>query len=276
MANVLNLDRGSLERALRKGQKPPMVKNLWERETGRGIHHSFGEYKLNITAANGGKEDVEINEDCSMISTRVWDSAVVMIKWLEIISTQNHQHPDLAKSLELKIDPSEECPIQVLEPGAGTGLLSICLAKMGAAVISSEYGSAVRYLQKKCFDSGVTSLPQTNLKAGVVSCREIDWYNTTETLQTLFGPNERAIFDLIVVTDCSLTIKESKGVLDMIRKYGTIGHTKVVAGLCNEREGKPYFIEQCLKDFKEVVAVPTAQHHPFYRTMRQTIIQFRV
>mmetsp|Transcript_3432 Transcript_3432/g.4973 ORF Transcript_3432/g.4973 Transcript_3432/m.4973 type:complete len:148 (+) Transcript_3432:1-444(+) len=147
---------------------------------------------------------------------------------------------------------------------------------MGAAVISSEYGSAVRYLQKNCSDNAVTSIAQTKMKAGVVLCRKIDWFNTAETLQTLFAPNERAIFDLIMVTDCSLTIKESKGVLDMIHKYGTIGHTKVVVGLCNEREGKPYFIEQCMKYFKEVVEVPMAQQHPVYRTTRQTIIQFRI
>lgn len=218
-----------------------------------------------------------IDEDCSMISTRVWDSSVVVTKWFEAISTQNHHHPDLAKALELKIDPSDERPIQVLELGAGTGLLSVCLAKMGAAVISSEYGSAVKYLLKNCSDNGVvTPLPQEKMKAGFVLCREIDWFNTTETLENLFGPNERAIFDLIVVTDCSLTNKDSRGVLDMVHKYGTKGHTKVVVGLCNEREGSPYFIEQCLKDFKEVAIVPRAQYHPYYKSTRQTIMQVRV
>jgi predicted nicotinamide N-methyase len=275
---VLSLDRGSLEQALRKRVAPPPRKSSWERETARGIHHSFEEYRLKITAASGSEEEVVIDEDCSSLATRVWDCAVVTSKWLESIATRaGHPCPDLVASLQLKSETFMKRPIQVLELGAGTGLLNMCLAKMGAAVMSTEYGSAVRCLRENCDRNNVTmphtmGSSQATMKSGFVTCRELDWFKTTETLQTLFAPNEQAIFDLIVVTDCSLTNKESKGVINMIHKYGTKGHTKVIFGVCNEREGTPYIMEAAVKDFQEVVLVPTSDHHTSFQTTRQKIV----
>jgi hypothetical protein len=95
-------------------------------------------------------------------------------------------------------------------------------------------------------------------------------------LQTLFAPDETAVFDLIVVTDCSLSTKDSKGVLEMIHKYGTKRHTKAIVGVCNEREGTPYFIENAKKDFRDVVLVPTSDLHPDNKTTRHTILKFQV
>jgi hypothetical protein len=155
---------------------------------------------------------------------------------------------------------------------------------MGAAVMSTEYGSAVKHLQKNCERNNVAlentqdpvngnSIISTTLKAGYVFCRELDWYNTTETLQTLFPlKDDVPIFDLIAVTDCSLSMKDSMGVLDMIQKYGTIGHTKILVGLCREREGTPYFIDKANEIFSKVSVVPTSQYHPDYQTTRQTIL----
>ena len=270
--------RGNLERALSDRQKVPVEHISWEREMVRGQIHSFGEYRLKITTSNGLEEDVVISEDCSMISTRVWDCSVLTSKWLEHIANKGEETkvPDLAKSLELPIGSSSaERPVQVLELGAGTGLLTVCLAKLGAAVISTEYGNSVKYLKENCNLNHVTQgEDQTKMTPGMVRCRELDWYNATETLEKLFLKDDEKVFDLIVVTDCSLTKKDSQGVIDMINKYATKSHTKVIVGLCKERDGTPYFIENATNTFKGVARVQEV--HPDFKSTRHTILTFQV
>ena len=272
----------SIEQALLKRRlQPASPKSSWERETGRGIQHAFGEYRLDITTASNGKpthDEIVISEDCSSIATRVWDCAVVTTKWLEqeaLKHAQDDERLNLHRALQLSTNNTN--PLQVLELGSGMGLLSIAMAKMGAAVLSTEYGSAVAHLQGNCESNGVamdtaTTTISTTLTPGKVLARELDWYKTTETLQTLLPkPKDTPIFDVIAVTDCSLSIKDSVGVLDMIQKYGTPGHTKVLVGLCKEREGTPYFVNAAKEQWK-VTEIPTANYHKDFQTKRHTIL----
>lgn len=270
---------GKLEKALATRKNPPK-KPSWEREKGRGLQFDFGEYRLKITTAEGSQDEVVIYEDCSMISTRVWDCSVLASKWLENISTKDRDLPDLRSSLNL---PSKNVgrPLQVLELGAGTGLLSICLAKLGAAVLSTEYGHSVNFLKKNCVDNKVEladdhdSEKWTPTTGRVTSC-ELDWFNADQTLESMFAKGQEALFDLIVVTDCSLTPKDSQGVMEMIHKFGTIGHTKAFLGACKEREGTPYCIENIPKEFKNVKRVEEKDYHPDFKTSRYFIWTFEV
>jgi Lysine methyltransferase len=296
----------ALEFALLKRKREPLggagcntlssSSSCWERETGRGVRHDFGEYRLSICTLDSDTNSttttkVVIQEDCSSIATRVWDCAVLTTKWLEhqaMLLRSDNGILDLRDALKLpSVDPTTEGassprppPIQVLELGSGMGLLSICLAKMGAAVMSTEYGSAVSHLQQNCELNQVSRRQQkdddaTTLRAGEVVCRDLDWYKTTETLQSLFLPNhrDRAMFDLLAVTDCSLTMKDSMGVLDMIHKYGTPGHTKVLVGLCREREGTPYFIQTAKQLFPHgVTTIPTSDYPADFQTNRHIIL----
>lgn len=232
-----------LEQALLR--RPPPTNDIsWEREMVRGYIHTFGEYTLPITNIMGEEETIIINEDTKMIATRVWDCATLTAKWLEYNSRTNKSGvPNLVAGLKWKMeDPSlRKRPLQVLELGAGTGLLSVSLAKMGAAVLATEYGPVVKYLERNCQRNGVLSdtTVETTLVAGKARCCELDWYKSTLTLESLFAPHEEAVFDLIIVTDCSLTERDARGVFDMIYKYSTKGHTKIVIGTCLEREGTP-------------------------------------
>ena len=138
----------------------------WEREKGKGYYFDFGEYKLSIRNSNGQKEDVIIEEDSKSISTRVWDCSVLTTKWFEqnVFSSSSLPSSSLSSSgqnlmtaLRTKVDTLSKSnysrrPMQVLELGGGTGLLSICLAKMGGtniAIMATEYGLAVNHLKKK-------------------------------------------------------------------------------------------------------------------------------
>ncbi len=270
--------RFNLEQALLRRTPPPTLVS-WEREMVRGYFHTFGEYSLPITNASGEEEIVVIHEDTKMIATRVWDCATMTLKWLEYISKSQVEIPDIKIALNLKIDPSsEQRPVQVLELGAGTGLLSVCLAKMGAAVLATEYGPVVKHLEFNCQCNGVLLLPDAmidqTLVAGKAKCRELDWYKTTETLESMFSCNDdKAVFDLVIVTDCSLTERDTQGVFDMIQKYSTKDHTKVVMGLCLEREGTPLSIQKA-KQFTNFRQVETSQQHPNYTTTRHTILLF--
>lgn len=265
--------RINLEKALLQRATPPQLS--WEREMVRGYVHTFGEYTLPITNASGREETVVIHEDTKMIATRVWDCATMTSKWLEHVSRTPDGIPDLTTSLNLKVDASLERPIQVLELGAGTGLLSVCLAKMGAAVLSTEYGPVVKFLEVNCRNNEVLldDAIEKTLVGGMTRCRELDWYKSTDTLESMFSPNEEAIFDLLIVTDCSLTERDTQGVFDMIEKYGTKGHTKVVIGSCLEREGTPLTIQKA-KQFPNFRQVPTSAQHPQYSSSRHTILLF--
>ena len=276
-----------------KDRKPVLPQSSWERETGRGYSYKFGQYKLSIksyyseSSGNEEKEEqdlvvVVIDEDCSMIATRVWDCAALTAKWFE---HQIYQNGNLANALGLLSQTttttsdgsSDNRPIQILELGAGLGLLSICLAKMGAAVVSSEYGVAVKYLTGSCDKNHVLAKRNEPLAPGKVKCCEIDWFKTEDTLESLFLPSESIKkFDLIVVTDCTLSEKDAYGIMKMFHKYGTPGHTKVVAGACVQREGTPYFIQGIQQDFHNVQLIPTSQHHPKYKTSRHTLVKFDI
>mmetsp|Transcript_54020 Transcript_54020/g.81887 ORF Transcript_54020/g.81887 Transcript_54020/m.81887 type:complete len:278 (+) Transcript_54020:166-999(+) len=265
-----------LERSLRL-REPVPPKSSWERETGRGVSYKFGKYSFTIISSSGADESIVIEEDCSIIATRVWDCAALTAKWIESISTKRQPRPNLTEALALKNNTNgKKRQIQVLELGAGLGLLSVCLAKMGAAVMSSEYGVAVRYLKESCDSNNVTVESDQPLSAGGVKCRELDWFKTEETLESLFLPGEVPIFDLIVVTDCTLAEKEAHAVAAMFHKYGTKGHTKGLAGACIQREGTPSFIKRVQEDFDNVVVVPTSEQHPQFTTPRHTILKFDI
>lgn len=290
--------RGLIEISLRQRQQAlqrrSSINNGWERETGRGIQHSFGEYKVRIEASSSHQreeddwknEEITIQEDCSSIATRVWDNATLTVKWLQRRLQHQRQRQQqlhghkissldaLAKALQLDLEqlPSPSNPIRVLELGSGMGLLSIALAKMGAAVMATEYGSeTVRFLNKNCEENNValsgTPVAGT-MVPGRVHCRELDWYTTNETLQSL----QVATFDLIVVTDCSLTTKDSAGVLDMLHRFGTPGHTKVIVGVCKEREGTPYFVKRARNEFQSVRVIPESEYHQDFQSRRHSIL----
>ncbi|CAJ1966837.1 unnamed protein product [Cylindrotheca closterium] len=268
---------GNLEKALASRKSPP-INTTWEREKGRGLMFDFGEYRLKIATAEGSQDEVVIYEDCSMISTRVWDCSVLTAKCLENIAMKDRKMPDLRFPLNL---PSNvDRPLQVLELGAGTGLLSVCLAKLGAAVLSTEYGSSVKFLKKNCVDNEV-EVPTgddekwTPAPGRVTSC-ELDWFNSNQTLESMFAEGQDTIFDLIVVTDCSLTNKDSNGVMEMIHKFGTTGHTRAIVGVCKEREGTPYCAENIPKQFKNVKRVPEEDYHPEYSSSRYIIWSFEI
>jgi hypothetical protein len=283
----------------------------WERETGRGVQHEFGLYRLTITTQSGHQEEVVIQEDCSSIATRVWDCAVLTAKWVEnrclqqrdgfassslSSSSPSSSFPsiDLAQALCLNCDTRDR-PVYALELGSGMGLLSISLAKMGAAVLSTEYGAAVGHLQRNCIRNNVAIATTRqwdgpSMMQGRVYCRELDWYASIETVQDLLprprgGEEEGSStntfsqkFDLIVVTDCSLTRKDARGVLDMIHRYGTSGHTTAIVGICLEREGTPYFIDSAKAEFPRVDIVPSArnEYHKDYQSTRHSILLIRV
>jgi len=260
----------------------------WEREKGKGNYFSFGKYRLSIRSSSGKKDEIFIVEDCSSISTRVWDCAVLTAKWFEKnVFSLSVPSSGLLQTLRKKVGPDYESdhhrPIQVLELGSGTGLLSICLAKMGTniAVMSTEHRSALNHLERNVVrnyvDSSNSSDMTTTLTAGRVSCRELNWYKSKESLQSLLpNKSDSAVFDLIVVTDCSLSERDSRGVLDMIQKYGLQGHTMVVAGICNEREGTPYFIKTSKDLFADYMIIPQADFHKDYQSSRQTIMLIQV
>lgn len=262
---------------LQRGLQPPPKASSWERETGRGLVYNFGEYHLSMTNREGGEENVIINEDSAMIATRVWDCSAVTAKWIERHSTTGGKQPDISNALQLKTPSTRDHTVQVLELGAGTGLLSVCLAKLGAAVMSTEYGAAVGYLSRNCARNCVLHDPESTgctLKAGATNCRELDWYKDSETLESMFLPGELAIFDLIIVTDCSLSERDTRGVFHMIEKYATKGHTRVVTGACKEREGTPLFLSLARENFTNVAEIPSSEHHSGYRTNRHVILTF--
>ena len=271
--------RIDLEQALLRRPPPPSDVS-WEREMVRGHIHTFGEYKLAIKNVTGEEETIIIHEDTKMIATRVWDCATLTAKWIEYHARSDNGIPNLQAALKLKVeeDPSSSLqrPIQVLELGAGTGLLSVCLAKMGAAVLATEYGPVVKYLESNCQKNGV--LPdrvseETTLVTGKARCCELDWYRANQTLESLFTPQEEAIFDLIIVTDCSLTERDARGVFDMIHKYSTRGHTKIVVGTCLEREGTPLTM-QLAQEYPCYYQVPSSELHPHYTSQRHQIVTF--
>merc|ERR1711862_970527 len=151
--------------------------------------------------------------------------------------------------------------------------------------MSTEYGASVLHLENNVrqnsvnidYSSNSSSLINTTtLIAGRICCRELNWYKTKDTLQTLFPKkHDVAIFDLIVVTDCSLSDREPEGVLQMIRRFGSPG-TIVVVGLCKEREGTPYFIEMAKVMFTEYLIVPQTTYHEDYQSSRHEIMLISV
>jgi tRNA A37 methylthiotransferase MiaB len=116
------------------------------------------------------------------------------------------------------------------------------------------------------------SIPGT-LIPGKVRCRELDWFKEAEPLELLFKAGERAIFDLIIVTDCSLTERDTEGVFAMIEKYSTKGHTRVVVAACLEREGTP-LADRKAKTYEGYKQVENSQHHLDYSSSRFQITTF--
>lgn len=249
----------------------------WERECDRrSTRYAAGEYRLDLDVPDGvaTKTTIVIKEDMAALGTRVWDCAALMSKWFE-------------KALRVKGWPwrsGTEQPLRVLELGAGTGLLAIALAKLGAAVVATEYGPIVPWMTEVCEQNGVLlqrkapedgsplGLPRpADLVAGKVICHELDWYALDATKDRADGGN----FDVVLVSDCTLTPSDATEILKVIKHFVPLGTEgiDIIVGACHEREGTPTFMKGAEETYKSMEVLDKSTQHEEYSSNRHMIMR---
>lgn len=265
----------------------------WERECDlRSTRYAAGEYRLELgvpaqvvgmeaSASSVVATTIIIKEDMKSLGTRVWDCAALMSKWAEKTQQLERWPWRLAASGQ---------PLRVLELGAGTGLLAIALAKLGAAVVATEYGPIVPHMAECCRENGVLlersppedgsalSLPSpSNLVGGMVICHELDWYALDATGGGSDGDKSGATFDLVLVSDCTLTPSDAVEILKVVKHFAPPGSQgiDIVVGACHQREGTPTFIKAAEEVYGKVEFLDKSEQAEGYSSNRHMIMRIR-
>ena len=237
--------------------RPPqrLFAEPWERECDlTSYRYNDGEYKLhlNISAVQHAFNDTVISDDAlhdkepnikskveticihenfSRIGTRVWDCSIYMVRWFEYMKQKRNKIYNLNK-----MNDENQDPIRILELGAGTGLLSIALAKLyDANVIATEYGPIMTHLEKNCQTNFHKNHDINDIIRGSISCIELDWYADQSKSMKSYLP-----FHIVVVCDCTLTPDDSKALIEVMKQFVT-PRTVFYVGVCREREGSAIF-----------------------------------
>jgi len=247
---------------------------------------------------------IVMDEQFTQIGTRVWDCSYYMVRWFEYMKQRNlplvpgfPSNPHKNRNLDntnsnARKEGHDISQLRILELGAGSGLLSIALAKLfPLRILATEYGPMVSHLTHNCARNNVLSLSssipspkQTEEDIlpsnGEVICRALDWY------QFPTEPHDDDVFsipfDIILVCDCTLTPKDSMALLNVMTRWAS-SSTIWYVGVCNQREGTPLFWKLVKEQFTtvEILASPTfhnakeqedsAEHAFSYTSKRQTI-----
>lgn len=171
----------------------PPQRTGWRRETDvDGTRYGLFEYRC-----KSGRV-VSIEERFSSTGTRVWDTAVAMARMFEKRGVRRGT--------------------RILELGAGTGLLGMVLATIGATVTSTDAGSVLETLQEAA-----------SRNASDVHVRELDW--TKPRLDDFVG------FDMVVASDVLIC---EQWALALARVVVALG-IDVYVGTVSSRDGiKPF------------------------------------
>jgi len=267
----------------------------WERECDlRPARYAAGEYRLAISlpasavsaeaskssTADAGENTttIVIREDMKSLGTRVWDCAALLSKWAEKVRR--------LEKWPWQSTPGQ--PLRVLELGAGTGLLAIALAKLGAAVLATEYGPIVPHMTECCAENGVLlqrATPESGgapafpspseLVAGTVLCYELDWYALDATVSAAGSEPGGPTIDLILVSDCTLTPSDAVEILKVVKHFAPPGSKgiDILVGACHEREGTPTFIEGAKELYGAIEVLDKSEQAEGYSSDRHMIMR---
>eukprot|EP00591_Stephanopyxis_turris_P012964 CAMPEP_0195528046 /NCGR_PEP_ID=MMETSP0794_2-20130614/30018_1 /TAXON_ID=515487 /ORGANISM="Stephanopyxis turris, Strain CCMP 815" /LENGTH=341 /DNA_ID=CAMNT_0040659093 /DNA_START=153 /DNA_END=1178 /DNA_ORIENTATION=+ len=306
------------------------LSSCWERENDplSFLRYSSGVYRIPVKKIGSvlreeenddvREEMIEIRENMSHIGTRVWDTAVFMVKYFEknlnddtracstLLQSKNRSNPTHSNNSNPPGTP-ETGALRVLELGAGTGLLSIALAKMlNASVLATEYGPAIMSnMIYNCKINGVLNdSPEYNgsehaedcpailvsppleyenidntemiTAPGSVTCRELDWYSCSASKE---GDLENALtssfapFHMIVASDCMLTPSDSAALVSVIKGYATCGVTMIYVGACRERSGFQHFMSLAAEEFSFCSIIEPSAYYEGYSSNRLIIVK---
>lgn len=175
---------------------------------------------------------LHIEEGFSSTGTRVWDTAVAMARMFEKRGLRRGT--------------------RVLELGAGTGLLGMALAALGARVICTDTGRIVSSATKSCVDANGLQ----------VEVRELDWSEPhLEDLGTM---------DLVVASDVLICRQWATQLSGVLR---SIGAAETFVGTAQGREGISAFLA-AVDDAFHVARLPPEAFHPDY--ISEDIVVFRL
>jgi len=182
---------------------------------------------------------VTVPESPRELGTRVWDCAVVLGRHLA------------------SFGPGHWRGEEVLELGAGTGIDSILLSRLGARVHATEYtDTVVDWLRECCRLNGVlcddeeddddddedvdgSGGSKSSGLGGKVVVSSLDWYDR-DAIERHLGRR----YGRVVMSDCTLTEGDAVACWEVLNVFvgaerGTVGWV----GVCVERSGTPKFLE---------------------------------
>jgi predicted nicotinamide N-methyase len=177
----------------------------WERETDLKSDR-YAEGRFSYDLADGRK--VSVSESFEDLGSRVWDTCTLMCKLFE-------SSPEIIRGK------------RILEVGAGTGLLGMVLAKLGAEhVILTDRNTLVPNIQKQLIDNGIES--------ALAAANTLDWKDW-ESSPLIDQP-----FDLIVGSDIAMNPQLVPCLVSLLVR---IKCTDMYLGSVKQREGWSVLLE---------------------------------
>lgn len=189
--------------------------------------------------ACGDGTSLRIDESYSSTGTRVWDMSVAMARLLE-------RHAGDASGDALRVGPRGT---RVLELGAGSGLLGMALAKVGADVTMTEIREVVPHLQ------GVVDANRGALGGAAITVRALDWRESPVA-------DEFKGFPVVVASDV-LICDQWAGDLAKVLVAVAASARLVLVGTARRRDGIPRFLDAVAGAF-DVDEVPGSDFDPAF------------
>lgn len=199
----------SLAAILENRKRTLPLQSGWQREVGIVPQSAYSEGVYKFKFRNG--QELAIPETFDAIGTRVWDCAPCMSRWFE--------KGDLVRGKT------------ILELGAGTGLLGLACAALGAKkVVLTDIQSIHKAMQKSIDATGFSH---------ICEARTLDW-NDVEAVRAL--KKEFGSFDMIVASDVLVfavdaSVDGESGLVKALRHLAEPGKTEILMGCNKNRHG---------------------------------------
>lgn len=236
---------------IRSSEKPKSSsENDWERERNiKAFYDQQDEMFLFLSEPNSGRKQLVLIEEehGKDIGARVWDVALIISKYIEL-------NPDIVRN--------KRC----LEIGAGTGIVGILSAVLGAtSIVLTDLPRVLPILQKQVEVNRNNFLELTGGDISeTVFVQELTWGKNVGDYQQLFGDN----LDLILVSDLAAPTKEVPNLIESLRALLQLNkHSRILLALNIIREFTPPFLEQSANIF-EFAEIEQTKWHPKYTSPR--------
>lgn len=224
------------------------------------------------------QQRILIAEDYFELGTRVWDAAILTSKWVEktVRLPRAAWHSELNFAVQVATDATIfRNEAEILEIGAGTGLLGMVVARL----VPSSHVTVTGKRECACASSGITWMCNPDRKpllAKMVEHVKRNEFANMDVQELEWGSEfphlHHRSWRLVVASDLAFAVQSvhllMRTLLDLARQQPSL---RFIVSCNSQRDCTPALMHECRALFESVQAIPAEALHDDFRSDRITI-----